>query len=78
MRNHSVRVFLCVILVSVSALAQSDRQGDSSGGSHRYVEVHGAKLYTQSFSHGAPIVFLHGGLVFFDNNYAKQRDYFAA
>ena len=47
-------------------------------GSHRYVEVNGAKLYTESFGHGAPIVFLHGGMIFFDNNYANQRDYFAA
>jgi pimeloyl-ACP methyl ester carboxylesterase len=27
---------------------------------------------------GPPVLFLHGDLVFFDNNFARQRDYFAA
>jgi pimeloyl-ACP methyl ester carboxylesterase len=34
-------------------------------------------LYVQIYGHGAPIVFLHGGMAFFDNSFAKQRDYFA-
>jgi pimeloyl-ACP methyl ester carboxylesterase len=66
-----VRGFLCVLLVYSSTPAHAD-------GTHRYVEVNGAKLYTESFGRGAPIVFLHGGMIFFDNNYARQRDYFAA
>jgi len=37
----------------------------------------GAKLYTQMYGHGAPIIFLHGGTVFFDNSFTNQRDYFA-
>lgn len=80
--NHFVRGFLCAILLSLSVLAASDSLADNSadrtGGAHHYVEVNGAKLYTESFGRGAPIVFLHGGMIFFDNNYAKQRDYFAA
>src|SRR5450755_1432737 len=38
----------------------------------------GAKLYTEIYGHGPPIIFLQGGMAFFDNSFAKQRDYFAA
>jgi pimeloyl-ACP methyl ester carboxylesterase len=48
------------------------------GSTHRFVEAGDAKLYVQTFGHGAPLLFLHGGMVFFDNSFAKQRDYFAA
>jgi pimeloyl-ACP methyl ester carboxylesterase len=72
--NHCVRGFLCAIL----AYSSTTVPAEIPGGSHRYVEVNGAKLYTESFGHGAPIVFLHGGMIFFDNSFAKQRDYFAA
>ena len=37
-----------------------------------------ARLYTESFGQGAPILFLHGGLVFFDNAFPKQLEYFAS
>jgi pimeloyl-ACP methyl ester carboxylesterase len=43
-----------------------------------YRDVRGAKVYVETFGTGAPLVFLHGGLVFFDNNFAQQRDYFAS
>jgi pimeloyl-ACP methyl ester carboxylesterase len=44
----------------------------------QYYEVDGTKLYTERLGRGTPILFLHGGLLFFDNNFIKQRDYFAA
>ena len=44
----------------------------------QFVEVRGAKLYVETFGGGVPILFLHGGAVFFDNNFAAQRDYFAS
>jgi pimeloyl-ACP methyl ester carboxylesterase len=50
--------------------------GGASGTQHFY-EVRGAKLYVERFGHGPPVVFLHGGMVFFDNSFANQRDYFA-
>jgi pimeloyl-ACP methyl ester carboxylesterase len=50
-------------------------EGKSANG--EYFAVNGAKLYVESVGHGTPILFLHGGLMFFDNAYAKQRDYFA-
>jgi pimeloyl-ACP methyl ester carboxylesterase len=70
--NFSTAI-LSASLVFTSFLAQSDSLGDT----HRFIEVRGTKLYTQTYGHGAPIVFLHGGMVFFDNSFAKQRDYFA-
>ena len=51
---------------------------EGSGGTHRFYEVRGAKLYTETFGHGQPVLFLHGGMTFFDSSFAKQRDYFAA
>src|SRR5450631_4812634 len=50
----------------------------ASSGAAEYYFVNGAKIYTESFGQGSPVLFLHGGLMFFDNAYAKQRDYFAA
>ncbi|MGA8707720.1 MAG: alpha/beta hydrolase [Steroidobacteraceae bacterium] len=64
-------------LIAVLALAPAVAYADGPGGSQRYVEVRGAKLYTQIYGRGPPIVFLHGGMAFFDNSFPKQRDYFA-
>jgi pimeloyl-ACP methyl ester carboxylesterase len=43
-----------------------------------FVEVHGSRLYVETFGSGAPIVFLHGGIHHFDNSFMNQRDDFAA
>ncbi|HEX3098838.1 MAG TPA: alpha/beta hydrolase [Usitatibacter sp.] len=61
---------LCILLVG----APLARAADTS----QFVEVRGAKLYVETFGGGVPILFLHGGAVFFDNNFAAQRDYFAS
>jgi pimeloyl-ACP methyl ester carboxylesterase len=73
-----VNIFAGTVLAAVAALAPIAAIADSSNGTQRYYEVRGAKLYTQIYGHGPPIVFLHGGMVFFDNSFAKQRDYFSA
>jgi pimeloyl-ACP methyl ester carboxylesterase len=44
----------------------------------RFYSVNGAKLYTEISGHGRPILFLHGGLQFFDNAFPQQREVFAA
>jgi pimeloyl-ACP methyl ester carboxylesterase len=62
-------------LVAVSLLSSTVVHGAVA---HEYYVVNGAKLYTESLGQGTPVLFLHGGLMFFDNAYAKQRDYFAA
>ena len=69
--------FTVAILTAAVALAPVAAHADCPSGTQRYVEVRGAKLYTQILGRGAPIVFLHGGMAFFDNSFAKQRDYFA-
>ena len=69
--------FTSAVLAAVAALAPAASNADSPSGTQRYYEVSGAKLYTQVYGHGPPIVFLHGGMVFFDNNFARQRDYFS-
>jgi pimeloyl-ACP methyl ester carboxylesterase len=65
---------LCVFswaALAVPALAQSPST------TRQFYEVNGAKLYTETVGRGTPILFLHGGLMFFDNSFPKQRDYFA-
>ena len=69
---------LLVTLAALLGLASSPGLADPATGSVRIVEVRGAKLYTESFGHGPPIVFLHGGATFFDSSFAAQRDDFAA
>ncbi len=69
--------FTGAALVALAMLAPAAAHADGTGGTHRYVEVRGAKLYTQIYGHGPPIVFLHGGMAFFDNNFAKQLAYFS-
>jgi pimeloyl-ACP methyl ester carboxylesterase len=61
-------------LIALSFLTSIPAQG----GAHEYYEINGAKLYIESVGKGPPVLSLHGGLMFFDNAYAKQRDYFAA
>src|SRR5437016_3899222 len=70
--------FLGASLATVCVLTCAAAYPDSPSTTQRFYEVPGAKLYTQTFGHGPPVVFLHGGMLFFDNNFAKQRDYFAA
>ena len=73
MKYLSASMMFAAFSMLVSSVAYS---GDTTG-RHRFYEVRGAKLYTQTYGHGAPIIFLHGGTVFFDNSFANQRDYFA-
>ena len=64
--------FLLTILTLAIACAAPPAHCES-----RWVEVRGNRLYIETFGSGAPLLFLHGGVVYFDNNFAAQRDYFA-
>jgi pimeloyl-ACP methyl ester carboxylesterase len=77
MHNDSMRRVIAILIVALSALNRVPAHADGNSVSGEYYAVNGAKLYVESVGHGAPILFLHGGLSFFDNAYAKQRDYFA-
>jgi pimeloyl-ACP methyl ester carboxylesterase len=76
-KGDTMNNFTGAILTAVVALASATVYADGPSGTQRYVEVRGAKLYTQVYGHGQPIVFLHGGMAFFDSSFANQRDYFA-
>jgi pimeloyl-ACP methyl ester carboxylesterase len=68
------RAFKFAVLgVMVAASAQSGGLTDT----HRYLEIDGTKLYTEILGHGPPVLFLPGGMLSFDSNFAHQRDYFA-
>lgn len=72
--NHPRRT----ILAFLGVLPWATAAADVVAGTRRYYEVHGAKLYVEKFGHGPPTIFLHGGLMFFDNSFKNQREYFAA
>jgi pimeloyl-ACP methyl ester carboxylesterase len=72
-----VRYCAAFVLAAFSVLSCPEAYSADTTGTHSYYEVNGARLYTEKFGHGPPIVFLHGGGNFFDNSFALQRDYFA-
>lgn len=73
-----MKYFGVSILAAFSVLLLSGVYSAAAAGTHRYYEANGARLYTEKFGHGPPILFLHGGGPFFDNSYSHQRDYFAS
>jgi pimeloyl-ACP methyl ester carboxylesterase len=66
------------LITALGALTSVAAYSEGPSGTQRFYEVRGAKLYVETFGHGPPTLFLHGGMASFDNNFAKQRDYFAA
>ena len=50
---------------------------DPAGAKGEFLEVRGSRLFVEVAGGGRPIVFLHGGLHYFDNSFAQQRDDFA-
>ena len=74
MHTRLLAAFVAVcLLVSASPV-----RSDEGIAQTRLVEVRGAKLYVEALGTGAPLLFLHGGIIYFDNNFDKQRDYFAS
>src|SRR6202142_1664536 len=75
--GNAMKYLSASMFAAFSLLASFGAYSGDTSGTHRYYDVRGAQLYTQAYGHGAPIIFLHGGTVFFDNSFANQRDYFA-
>ncbi len=69
------RFALAAAIVATAIPAFSEDRAPETRG---YLDVRGSKIYVETFGSGTPIVFLHGGLLYFDNSFAKQRDYFAS
>jgi len=70
----AIRYLIAGLLLAGSLPASST---EPAGPKREFMEVRGSQLFVQVFGSGRPIVFLHGGLHHFDNNFAKQRDEFA-
>jgi pimeloyl-ACP methyl ester carboxylesterase len=75
MMRSSIRMIAVAAIASGTLGAHAATDGPVSSQSY---DVHGAKIHVEIAGSGPPIVFLHGGLVFFDNNFAGQRDYFSS
>lgn len=56
-----------------TAAAAADKGADTG---HLY-DVRGVKLYTEISGSGPPVVFLHGGLSFFNRAFTHQKAYFS-
>jgi pimeloyl-ACP methyl ester carboxylesterase len=69
--------FRCVIVVLLLLIGLPAWPGSAAPERPEFVEVHGSRLYVQVSGSGRPVVFLHGGLHYFDNSFAKQRDEFS-
>ena len=66
------------VAATIVATAVPALGADRTAQTQAYLEVRGSRVYVETFGSGTPLVFLHGGLLFFDNSFAAQRDYFAA
>ena len=62
---------------SVGFIALSGFSGAAGVDSGRLYEVGRARLYVETSGAGPPIVFLHGGLSFFERSFAGQKSYFS-
>jgi pimeloyl-ACP methyl ester carboxylesterase len=72
------RAFALLILLACAGLARtSSGAAPSSVDAGRLYEVNGVKLFAEINGAGPPILFLHGGLNFFDNAFAMQKSYFS-
>jgi pimeloyl-ACP methyl ester carboxylesterase len=65
-------------LLVLGALSFMCARAKALGPTQQFYEVGGTKLYVETLGNGTPVLFLHGGLLFFDNNFKNQRDFFAA
>jgi pimeloyl-ACP methyl ester carboxylesterase len=72
--RNSLLLLICAALYATSVTLQADEGAAETRG---FYKVRGATIYVETFGAGTPILFLHGGLLYFDNNFARQREYFS-
>jgi pimeloyl-ACP methyl ester carboxylesterase len=70
--------FLVALGIASAVVAMPSYAQETEAARGRLHEVRRARLYVESQGSGAPIVFLHGGVVYFESTFAMQRNYFAA
>lgn len=68
------RVFLAVVLMACAWVASAATPLESGV----YRDIRNSRIYVETIGSGPPLLFLHGGLLYFDNSFAKQRDYFSS
>ena len=69
-------LFTCALIgaLTVASAAADEVPGHST----RLMEVNGSRLHVEREGSGPPLLFLHGGLQFFANDFAAERVVFAA
>ena len=71
----SARFAFAVALCLAISVARAD---DPASATRGFIDIPAGRVYVETFGGGKPVLFLHGGLLFFDNNFGRQRDVFAA
>ena len=66
------------LAAALAAAALAAPAGERPAETRGYIEARGSRIYVETFGSGTPLLFLHGGLHYFDNSFGAQRDYFAA
>src|ERR1700743_2967273 len=69
---------ICTVVLIFAALNGPHARAADGRVTHRYHAINGARLYVESIGQGSPVLFLHGGFMFFDNPFSKQIDFFSA
>lgn len=75
------RAFSCrswVVFLFAMGLSAGTAAGGQPIMTAGFTEVRGLRLYTEVGGSGPPVLFLHGGLRFFDTTFARQKAYFSA
>jgi pimeloyl-ACP methyl ester carboxylesterase len=67
---------LILLTLLAAGWSTGDAWADGSSPGH-FIEVHGTRLFVETQGSGSPIVFLHGGLDYFDTAFNAQRTLFA-
>ena len=76
-QNRPVKRWLAaILLVLVDTAAVAGGLATQPGGGQLY-DVNGVRLFVEISGKGSPILFLHGGLSYFDEAFAAQKAYFA-
>jgi pimeloyl-ACP methyl ester carboxylesterase len=70
------RWFAAILLVLIDTAAAAGGIATQPG-SGRLYDVNGVQLFVEMSGKGSPILFLHGGLSYFDEAFAAQKAYFA-
>lgn len=73
-----MRLLVSCLVALLFGTAAPDSGAGEQLTTHRLIDVGAAKLYVEVSGQGSPVLFLHGGLMFFDNAFAKQAAFFAA